>query len=191
MEKNTNRLVALTNEILDFRQTEIKGFSINFVLADISENIKEITDSFRILAEQKNIQFYLNEPEDKIMAEIDLEAFEKILSNLLSNAIKYAKNKITIQLLPLVSGNNSFSIEIANDGYLIPADQREKIFEPFFRLKETEKQKGTGIGLSLAKSLTELHKGTLCVKESGSNLNIFSLTMPVHQNTLSIGSNHM
>lgn len=125
------------------------------------------------------------------MAEIDVEAFEKILGNLLSNAIKYAKNKITIQLFPLVSGNNSFSIEIANDGYLIPADQREKIFEPFFRLKETEKQKGTGIGLSLAKSLTELHKGTLCVKESGSDLNIFCLTMPVHQNALSIGSYHM
>ena len=58
---------------------------------------------------------------------------------------------------------------------------REKIFEPFFRLKETEKQKGTGIGLALCHSLTELHKGILVLKEAENNFNVFSLSLPVHQ----------
>jgi signal transduction histidine kinase len=60
---------------------------------------------------------------------------------------------------------------------------REKIFEPFFRLKETEKQKGTGIGLALARSLTELHKGTLELKKPENNMNVFALKLPVHQET--------
>jgi signal transduction histidine kinase len=58
---------------------------------------------------------------------------------------------------------------------------KEKIFEPFFRLKETEKQRGTGIGLALSRSLAELHKGTLDLKEPANNLNVFVLRLPIHQ----------
>ena len=58
---------------------------------------------------------------------------------------------------------------------------KEKIFEPFFRLKETEKQKGTGIGLALFRSLTQLHKGILDLKRPDDDRNTFFLTMPVHQ----------
>ena len=74
-----------------------------------------------------------------------------------------------------------FTIEVKNDGYIIPYEMKEKIFEPFFRLKETEKQKGTGIGLALSRSLTQLHKGVLDLKESENNMNVFFITMPVHQ----------
>lgn len=181
VDKNTNRLVKLTNQLLDFRQTEIKGFSINFVNANVSEITKEIVDNFKLLADQKNIQFHFVEVPGNLYAEIDVEAFEKILGNLLSNAIKYAKSKIEVYLLPVNRENNTFTIEIRNDGYLIPIEQREKIFEPFVRLKETEKQKGTGIGLALARSLTELHKGILNIKEPDNNMNTFFVKMPVYQ----------
>ena len=60
-------------------------------------------------------------------------------------------------------------------------DMKEKIFEPFFRLKETEKQKGTGIGLALSRSLAQLHKGVLEFKESEDGLNVFLLTLPISQ----------
>src|SRR5882757_5564715 len=58
---------------------------------------------------------------------------------------------------------------------------REKIFQPFFRLKESEKQIGTGIGLSLSRSLAELHKGVLVLNKSINDLNTFMLTLPIHQ----------
>jgi DNA-binding response OmpR family regulator len=58
---------------------------------------------------------------------------------------------------------------------------REKIFEPFFRMKGSEKQIGTGIGLSLSRSLAELHKGLLVLNKSINDFNIFNLTLPVHQ----------
>ncbi|MEP7373178.1 MAG: two-component regulator propeller domain-containing protein [Chitinophagaceae bacterium] len=181
MEKNTTRLVDLTNQLLDFRQTEIKGFSLNFTRENISELIEETFISFKPLAEQKNLQFTLGNLPVKLSAFIDTEAFNKILTNVFSNAVKYAKSKVEVAVPPLKEGYKTFTIEVKNDGYLIPYEMKEKIFEPFFRLKETEKQKGTGIGLALSRSLTQLHKGVLDLKQPENNMNVFFITMPVRQ----------
>lgn len=181
MEKNTGRLVDLTNQLLDFRQTEIKGFSLNFTKENIPELIEDTFISFKPLAEQKNLQFSLGSLPAKLYAFIDTEAFNKILTNIFSNAVKYAKSKVEVYVLPLKEGDKTFTIEVKNDGYIIPYEMKEKIFEPFFRLKETEKQKGTGIGLALSRSLTQLHKGVLDLKEPENNMNVFFITMPVHQ----------
>jgi signal transduction histidine kinase len=57
---------------------------------------------------------------------------------------------------------------------------KEKIFEPFFRMKETNMQKGTGIGLAISRTLTELHQGTLQLKDSKNEMNVFVLELPIH-----------
>jgi signal transduction histidine kinase len=174
--------VDLTNQLLDFRQTEIKGFSLHFNEVNITGIVDETFTNFKSLAEQKGLSFtQYNGPKD-IYANIDTDAFNKILTNLLSNAVKYARSMVELHLLPLKPGDRTFVIEVKNDGYLIPMDMKEKIFEPFFRLKETEKQKGTGIGLALSLSLTQLHKGILELKEPVDGMNIFSMEIPLNQN---------
>lgn len=182
MEKNTERLVDLTNQLLDFRQTEINGFSLTFTKENIIDITEEIFTSFKPLAEQKNISFTLKLPLQEIIAFIDVDAFNKILTNLLSNAVKYASSKAVVQVLALNAADTMFTIEVKNDGYLIPAEMNEKIFEPFFRLKETEKQKGTGIGLALSRSLTQLHNGLLGLKEPEDAMNVFFISIPLQQN---------
>ena len=181
MEKNTGRLVDLTNQLLDFRQTEIKGFSLNFTESNVTAITEDIFASFKPLAEQRNLSFNMFAPEKEIYAHIDTDAFNKILTNLLSNAVKYAKHSVELKLLCSEAINDSFAVEVKNDGFLIPSAMKEKIFEPFFRLKETEKQKGTGIGLALSLSLTELHQGTLKLMESQNNMNVFFLSIPFRQ----------
>jgi signal transduction histidine kinase len=74
-------------------------------------------------------------------------------------------------------------ISISNDGHIIPADMREKIFEPFVRLKESVKQKGTGIGLALARSLAELHGGNIYMNNEDAEMNVFILSLPFRGNT--------
>lgn len=181
MEKNTNRLIDLTNQLLDFRKTETKGFSLNFVNTDISELIRECFSHFTIVAEQKEIKYSIDLPADNLCAYVDAEALRKILSNLFSNAIKFAEHSLSVKLLYCNSEKNKFSIEVANDGHLIPADLSEKIFEPFYQVKGKENQKGTGIGLALSRSLAELHKGLLYLDISEAHLNKFVLTLPIHQ----------
>jgi signal transduction histidine kinase len=82
---------------------------------------------------------------------------------------------------------NRVIVEISNDGALIPPELRERIFEPFYRLKGNGKQKGTGIGLALARSLTELHKGRIYVGNGVSNLNVFIFILPVSPETEGVG----
>jgi signal transduction histidine kinase len=68
-----------------------------------------------------------------------------------------------------------------NDGKCIPAELSEKIFEPFYRVKEAEIKPGTGIGLSISRSLAELHRGSLNMEQHHGGQNIFILQLPVHQ----------
>jgi signal transduction histidine kinase/ligand-binding sensor domain-containing protein len=179
MERNTNRLIDLTNQLLDFRQTETKGFSLTFTPINISELLEEMYANFKPLAEERNLSYNIDLPATPLYTLADLDALNKIFSNVFSNAIKYAGSKVMVQLLPVTPTDQHFTIQVANDGYLIPSDMKEKIFEPFFRLKKTEKQKGTGIGLALARSLAQLHKGNLYLKEQSNELNTFVISLPV------------
>lgn len=181
MDRNTDRLLNLTNQLLDFRKTEVRGFSLSFVKGNISEILQEIFLIFQPLAEEKNIKFSIQIPPDAVFAYIDTEAFYKIMSNLIDNAIKYGQNKVCVQL-SLPSGDaDLFRITVLNDGPLIPEELRIKIFEPFFRASEKQIKQGTGIGLSIAKSLAELHNGQLYAGESDEKYNSFILELPVHQ----------
>ncbi len=183
MKKNTNRLIDLTNQLLDFRKAEANNFILSFAKTDINELASEVFSTFKPAAEQKGLTYRIETPRITLQAFVDTEAVKKILSNLLNNAIKYADQSVRVQLLPFSSEDSLFHIEVRNDGYTIPLQFKEKIFEPFFRIKETEKESGTGIGLPLARSLAQLHHGTLCLKTSDDGQNIFLLSLPIHQDT--------
>lgn len=183
MEQNTLRLLNLTNQLLDFRKTETKGFSLNFMNYNISELLRETYARFNPTAQQNNLIFELNLPEKDFNAPVDKEALTKILSNLFNNALKYASSHIFVTLQPEASDNNHmFSITVCNDGTPIPHEMRENIFKPFIQIKNTEngqRAAGTGIGLPLARSLAELHKGTLYLTDSDEIC--FCVELPVNQ----------
>lgn len=179
MERNTNRLLDLTTQLLDFRKTETEGFSLNFVKADICKLINDNLMVFELSAEQRKIRFDVQLPVKQFWAYVDIEAFNKILSNLFNNAFKYAEH--TVSVILLIDEKQTFAIIVKNDGHLIDAELKEKIFEPFFRIKGFEKLPGTGIGLSLARSLATLHNGTIELQLTNDKLNVFILKLPVHQ----------
>ena len=184
MKQNTERLLNLVNQLLDFRKTESQGFRLNFTECNVTEILKETHKRFTSLAKQKGLNFVLNVPEQDFYAHINQEAFTKIISNLLNNAVKYAESYVHISLeVPDTDDDKSFRIRTDNDGVIIPDEMKEKIFKPFARFNEKEDGKvttGTGIGLALSRSLAELHQGTLAM-EKGEKSNIFCLTLPIIQ----------
>lgn len=181
MERNTERLFKLTNQLLDFRKTEVNGFSLNFVKANISEILNDIFAVFEAVADQKKLTYRLILPELKIEAYIDTEAFYKIISNLIDNAIKYSGTLIEVRLRIAQENPDVFLVTVANDGKPIAPELHKKIFEPFFRATEAQMKQGTGIGLSLSRSLAELHGGNITVIQNDSAHNIFVLELPLHQ----------
>ncbi|MGS2760646.1 hybrid sensor histidine kinase/response regulator transcription factor [Sinomicrobium sp. M5D2P9] len=178
MEKNTSRLLNLVNELLDFRKTEMKHVKLSFVEVNISELLEETYIRFSQLIQEKSLRFDLLKDDNDIYAFVDEGAIKKILSNLFSNAIKYSKSRVRVCLK---QGETEFSIEIENDGPVIPVHLKKRIFEPFFRLPGEAENTGTGIGLSLAHSLAELHNGSLYIDEQKQSVNAFILRIPVHQ----------
>ncbi|MDR1682073.1 MAG: hybrid sensor histidine kinase/response regulator, partial [Candidatus Symbiothrix sp.] len=98
MEKNTNRLLALINQLLDFRKTESKKFSLTFIRLNISCLLEETYIRFKQTAEQKSLIFTLQLPSHPVLADVDKEAFIKIVSNLFTNAIKYGETFICVTL---------------------------------------------------------------------------------------------
>ncbi|WEK37038.1 MAG: two-component regulator propeller domain-containing protein [Candidatus Pseudobacter hemicellulosilyticus] len=176
MEKSTDRLLQLTNQLLDFRKVETKGLQLEFVKTNISLLTSEICDRFRPVAAEKNLQLSFEYGDEPIQAYVDPEALTKIISNLLTNGIKYGHQFIRLQL---DRQNNCFLLSVYNDGVLIPDDHHQKIFEPFFRMPNTGQQPGTGLGLPLARSLAELHSGSLQLRPGDGSTNCFELLIPL------------
>ncbi len=182
IERNTERLITLSGQLLDFRKVEASGFSLSFKKVDVTALLAETYGGFRLSAEKKKVQLSLHMLQEHIYADMDSEAFVKIITNLMDNAIKYCQSFVSVYL----ECNNlavpaHIQIKVVNDGPLIPAEMKEKIFEPFYRMKEGIHKQGTGIGLALARSMAELLNGSLKLELTENNLNTFILIIPQMQ----------
>lgn len=177
MDLNTNRLLDLVNQLLDFRKTETKGFQLNFMEQDVASLLRKTCRRFQPLARQKELELTMDVP-DSLLVSVDKEGLTKIISNLLTNAIKYSESYIHIRLYTDASWMH---LTVSNDGRIVPIEMREEIFKPFIQYKEgtINSVPGTGIGLALARSLAELHEGWLAMDGSLEN-NTFDLRLPLH-----------
>ncbi|GHV14306.1 hybrid sensor histidine kinase/response regulator [Bacteroidia bacterium] len=177
INRNTNQLLQLINQLLDFRKVDSNKFTLDIQQINVNQFISEIISQFEKEITLKKIQLnFTEERESPILAAADKDAFTKILNNLLSNAIKYSKSKIYILV---TADDDYYTITIMNDGELIPANLKDKIFEPFFQVKSSQKETyGSGIGLSLTRSLVEMHGGYVYY-ENQQDMNVFTLKMPV------------
>ncbi len=181
MDKNVSRLLSLVNQLLDFRRTEIEGFRLNFVRTNLVELLQETTDRFQESAASQGLLLNWTSSAAELYAYVDREAVTKIFSNLLANAIKYARSSIRIHLR--LNDREQIEMDFINDGKPIPEELREKIFEPFYRIPNTEGKTGTGLGLPLARSLAEMHHGTLVLDKPGTDgaQTCFRLLLPLQQ----------
>lgn len=179
MRKNTDRLLDLTNQLLDFRKTESESYLINLETHNVSELIRESQSHFKPLAIQKGIEFEFDLPDKEMFIQTDKDAFLKILSNLINNGIKYCDNYVRVNAY-ISNEDNKFHFYTENDGSFIPQEYGEEIFKPFvqFNANEYKNASGTGIGLALASSLAKLHNGSLSL-ENDTEINIFHLVLPV------------
>ncbi len=179
MHKNTEKLVKLTDSILDFRHMEMQQTELKLKRENISVFVREYLQEFQPLFQQRNIDVkYFSEDNIEIM--VDLEVISKIIENLLTNAVKYAEKRIMVNST-LDSLRKNWLLTIKNDGHVLNAQEGEKIFMPFQRADAHLHIEGSGLGLALAHSFATLHGGKLQFEENSENLNIFVLTIPVHE----------
>ena len=184
MRQNTERLIDLTRQLLDFRRIEDKSYSLDFENCDITATVEKVFKSFTVSARQEHVEFLLDTPEEPIRADVNREAFTKMINNLFSNGLKYAGTFFSVTL-SLSEDGAFFLVRTENDGNLVPDSMKEEVFKPFVRLSGGNREKlsvGTGIGLGLSRSLAELHHGSLAMEPGGGGgTNVFLLRLPVRQ----------
>lgn len=177
IDRNSQRLLSLVNQLLDFRKAEQGAFVINFSEQSMHELLQNLYDRFKPMIEQKSFTFSFDMPDKEIIAIVDPEAITKVISNLLTNATKYAAGKIT---MTCESHNKSVIIKVSDDGRGISEQEQNNIFLPFYQIAQSHKP-GTGLGLSLAKLLVDAHHGMIEVESGAEQGTIFTVTIPQEQ----------
>ncbi len=180
---NSMRLQKLIDELMQFRKIESGKDKLTIADVDLVFFTQEILESFKQHAADRevNLEFY-PEP-DALVAGVDHKKLEKILINLISNAIKYnARGGMVSVTLKESRGQAIF--EIHDEGIGIAEENRSKIFESFYQdPKEVSTtngiEKSTGIGLSLTKSLVQMHRGKIAVESKLGKGSTFSVMIPI------------
>jgi len=167
MHRVANRLLQLINQILEFRKTESNNRELIVKRGDIVRYIYEIGLKYRELNTNKNIEFTIELPHEKMEMLFDSEVVSIILDNLLSNAFKYTKQgEVHLQLRRYEEKGVSYTeVEVNDTGLGIPESDVTYIFQRYFQVKnKTHTAGGTGIGLAIVKNLVELHQAEITVE---------------------------
>jgi len=163
IRNNSESLLQLVNELMDFRKAETGHLSLRVSNWDLVPFLHSIYDSFHDISVSRNIQADFISSVDAIGLWFDKEQLEKVMYNLISNAFKFTQNGgyvcVSIEEKP-----NLVEISITDNGKGISRENIDKLFDNYFQEDDYGRQNtGYGIGLALSKSIIELHKGNITV----------------------------
>ena len=199
MKRNADRLFRLVNELMDLQKIDNQKLKLKVQQGDIAKFISEISGYFYDIANRKKIEYRLDFISEMHLAWFDREKLEKILFNLISNALKFVpvSGKVTLHaeikradqleypISPLIRNSLPSScfllMNVCNNGKGIDPTDIPFVFDRFYQGKNAENKKhsGTGIGLSLTKSLTVLHHGNIFVESKPDKETRFTLILPI------------
>jgi signal transduction histidine kinase/ligand-binding sensor domain-containing protein/CheY-like chemotaxis protein len=182
--QNITRLMRLFQQILEFRKAESGNLQLRVSFGNLSEFLKNKTESFKPLINKKQIHLsFISNPEN-ISGYFDPDKIDKILYNLLSNASKYTPEGGFIQVnLSFKNGNNEYvQLSVKDNGCGISEDEQKNLFTRFY---EGDYRRfntiGTGIGLSLTKDLVNLHYGEIHVESEVNKGSTFYVSFPIEK----------
>ena len=189
VHRNAVRLLHLVNQLIDFRKLDVQGQQINLSYGDIVAYIKNVSSSFAELSEKKNIRLTFYSSVNELRMEFDEDKMGKIMMNLLSNAFKFTNEDGRVEVyVNLLSASaeeqvEKLEIRVADTGIGISDDEKGKIFERFYQVKQSDEHKfgGSGIGLHMVKEFVLLHKGTVEVHNNTGKGSVFVVTIPVNR----------
>lgn len=179
--KNSNRLLRLINQLLDFRKVEEQKFTLRASKTKIYDFTNEVMINFKGEATRRNIDFQLSCKNKNLELFIDRNLMDKVYFNLLSNAFKFTPDNGKINVSIIENQDNTVKISFKDSGIGIPDNELSNVFTPFFKASNNNKN-SSGIGLHLSKEFILLHHGTIDLKSKhGSEFVI----------TLLKGNNHL
>jgi signal transduction histidine kinase len=179
IRKESERLTALINNILDFSRIEAGRKEYDFRETDLGALVRNTLDSYRYQIEQNG--FTYEEKIDEVPpVRVDREAMARSLLNLVNNALKYSQDRKYVGV-NLYRDNGAVKLEVVDHGIGIPNEEQQKIFEKFYRVGDplVHNTKGSGLGLSLVRHIVQAHGGDVLVDSTPGSGSKFTITLPV------------
>ncbi|MEO1212952.1 MAG: two-component regulator propeller domain-containing protein [Bacteroidota bacterium] len=197
IKKNTNYLLRLVNQLLEFRKLDRGKMQLKVRIGEIEAFIREISEPFQFVAKKKEIDYQIISNQMKKSIWYDQGIIEKVLYNLLSNAFKYTPKHGRIEVELVIKNDKRgkpssnaergdyLELRVSDTGPGIPAENQEKIFERYFNNPKSGGflLEGTGIGLAYTKSLVELHKGSIRLQSKEGKGASFTVILPVDRHS--------
>lgn len=180
MQQNCFRLLRLVNNIIDITKIDSGHMSPSLENCNIVSIIKDITFSVGDYIKSKGVTFEFNTNCDEKVIACDPDKIERIFLNLLSNAVKFTRPGDTISV-DIQALENNLKICVGDTGIGIPDDKLHIIFERFRQVDKTltRSHEGSGIGLSIVRSLVEMHGGNITVESQTGQGTRFFINLPV------------
>ena len=175
IEEEADRLTMMTTNILNLSKIQNQKIIVNKEVYNISEQIRGTLVAFEKRWSERGLSVIVDIGEEEVCAAEDL--LRQVWTNLIDNAIKYADESSTIEI-KAASMNGVLTVSVSNMGPEIPESDKEKIFRKFYQIDTASSRTGNGIGLSIVKSIVEMHCGTVEV-ESENGKTTFKVSLPV------------
>jgi signal transduction histidine kinase len=181
IRKESERLTALINNILDFSRIEAGRKEYDFRETDMAALVRNTLESYRYQIEQHGFAFQESIAEDLPPLRVDREAIARSLLNLVNNALKYSHVEKYLGV-KLYRDNGSVKLEVVDHGIGIPRGEQRKIFEKFYRVGDplVHNTKGSGLGLSLVRHIVQAHGGEVSVESAPGKGSKFVIMLPVN-----------
>ena len=168
--RQTEQLITIVDDLLDISRITRGKLQLRRRPMLLQDAIRGAVESSRVLIEEKGHEFFVIPPDQATVVDADPTRLTQVIANLLNNAAKYTPPGGNIHLA-LGRVENLVKISVADNGIGIPADMVNRVFEMFAQIEQSEKfaESGLGIGLTLVKSLVEMHGGRIEVTSDGLN----------------------
>lgn len=179
MEEESQRLSNLLHNILDFGRMERGTKAYLLKPTHLQPILEHMASLFSYRLQSEGFVFRLEQPEEPVYLEADAEALEQALINLIDNAIKYSQVTREIHLR-LKEDKSEIRIQVEDRGMGMPAEEKGKIFDGFYRGQEAFEVNpgGVGLGLKIVRHIVELHRGRIEVISQPGQGSTFSLVFP-------------
>jgi signal transduction histidine kinase len=180
INRESNRLTQLINNILDFSRIEAGRRKYQFLETNITVVIQEALQSYEYQLKSAGFDITTEIQSELPTVLVDREAMTQAVLNLLNNAIKYSTDVKRIDVRVEQRGG-SLAVEIADHGVGIPRSEHRKIFEKFYRVSTgmVHDTKGSGLGLAIVRHIVEAHHGEILVDSAPGEGSRFTMLLPI------------
>ncbi|MBI1984943.1 MAG: HAMP domain-containing histidine kinase [Candidatus Wildermuthbacteria bacterium] len=184
MGVSNEKMIQLVNDLLNVARIEEGRYLFQPSDVQLEEVVSEVVQSYKEVAERKKIQLVSELPPERLKKiTADKEKIQLAVQNLIDNALRYTKEKGVVSVRVLSNGREA-EVSVQDNGIGIPEDQKQRVFERFFRARNAKmvETQGTGLGLYLAKNIMEAHGGRMWFESEESKGTTFHLSVPFKNN---------